>query len=381
MNKYKLKRTSFSEFNEPLTELPTIMTSIVYKDNRTWIYGQDFSIAFGMGAVQNLTQGRNNPFGSPDVFLENIFARAYHEGNTQNTFRIKPLNHHMRENSPTIRLLWTLNSSPDILSKVASISAKLTAENNSIPCINSNFQCHQMFFDGDTKDLVIRPSQMGYTNVYPVKYTYLPEFGVKCRNKPFNEETLRQLTEKIREECQNPCRPNTTFGINLDTIVQDLPLCSSDIDLQCFDMTVVAVQKNISRKPCTKLEYKIDGTVYPFLFPSNQAQFMMKFSTPVISVKEEYLIYDLVAVISAVGGTMGLCIGFSFHDTTKILLEYVERGLNWANLRRLQLTKRENIRNIPKQNVNRLLAWENSVERRLAALERCITQKVTVKQN
>ena len=158
MDKYKLKRTSFSEFNEPLTELPTIVTSIVYKDNRTWIYGQDFSIAFGMGAVQSLTQGRNNLSGSPDVLLENIFARDYHEGNTQNTFRITPLNLHVQENGPTIRLLWTLNSSSDILSKVASISTKLTAENNSIPCINSNFQCHQMYFDGDTKaGFFIRP--------------------------------------------------------------------------------------------------------------------------------------------------------------------------------------------------------------------------------
>ena len=37
----------------------------------------------------------------------------------------------------------------------------------------------------------------------------------------------------------------------------------------------------------------------------------------------EYLIYDLMAMISAIGGTMGLFIGYSFRDSWSILLKNV----------------------------------------------------------
>ena len=35
---------------------------------------------------------------------------------------------------------------------------------------------------------------------------------------------------------------------------------------------------------------------------------------PHVAVKEEYLILDFVAMIGSVGGTLGLCIGFSFSN-------------------------------------------------------------------
>ena len=50
-------------------------------------------------------------------------------------------------------------------------------------------------------------------------------------------------------------------------------------------------------------------------------------SPKTVSVNEEYLIYDFVAMISAVGGTMGLCIGFSFFDFCGFILSYLEKGM------------------------------------------------------
>ena len=49
---------------------------------------------------------------------------------------------------------------------------------------------------------------------------------------------------------------------------------------------------------------------------------------PVIKVHEEYLLYDMVAMISAIGGTMGLCIGISFYNISGILLKRIEIGIN-----------------------------------------------------
>ena len=43
-------------------------------------------------------------------------------------------------------------------------------------------------------------------------------------------------------------------------------------------------------------------------------------------MKEEYLVFDFVSMISAIGGSMGLCIGFSFLDLARLCLEYLEEG-------------------------------------------------------
>ena len=62
-------RTQFAEFEENITEIPTISTYIEFK--RTLItplkYGSDFNISFGVvghGEPKNLTQGNNTIHGS-----------------------------------------------------------------------------------------------------------------------------------------------------------------------------------------------------------------------------------------------------------------------------------------------------------------------------
>ena len=64
---------------------------------------------------------------------------------------------------------------------------------------------------------------------------------------------------------------------------------------------------------------------------------MYKFGNPAkVNVLEEYLIYDFITMIGSIGGTLGLCIGFSFSNlfnslissfkvlTTKITLSSVK---------------------------------------------------------
>ena len=47
-----------------------------------------------------------------------------------------------------------------------------------------------------------------------------------------------------------------------------------------------------------------------------------------VKIYEEYLIYDLVSMIGAIGGTLGLCIGFSFNDVCNFLLNHLESGIS-----------------------------------------------------
>ena len=53
--------------------------------------------------------------------------------------------------------------------------------------------------------------------------------------------------------------------------------------------------------------------------------FAMSFGNPKVKVYVEYIVYDFVATISAIGGTMGLCIGFSFTGVASSLFEWAAR--------------------------------------------------------
>ena len=63
--------------------------------------------------------------------------------------------------------------------------------------------------------------------------------------------------------------------------------------------------------------------------PSNVARFGFIFAAPPhVIVKEEYVIYDAIAMIGAIGGTMGLCIGFSFMDCIGVFMNVIEKGID-----------------------------------------------------
>ena len=52
--------------------------------------------------------------------------------------------------------------------------------------------------------------------------------------------------------------------------------------------------------------------------------FQLSFEPPRVKTFEEYLVYDMIAMISAIGGTMGLCIGFSFTEFSFATLKLME---------------------------------------------------------
>ena len=114
--------------------------------------------------------------------------------------------------------------------------------------------------------------------------------------------------------------------------VGHLPICDTEEADPCYTRAkqdaIKEMQRSNLHKPCTKLQYKYDSTVWKSSPHDNQAKFEVKFLSPArVKVKEEYLIYNLVSMVSAIGGTMGLCIGFSFTQVSSFLLEYLKLGI------------------------------------------------------
>ena len=87
---------------------------------------------------------------------------------------------------------------------------------------------------------------------------------------------------------------------------------------------------NISRSDecptsCSTTEYSGKITHDGNSYHDKSAALHFKFAYPlVIKVYEEYIIYDIIAMIGSVGGTLGLFIGFSFNNILANLIKYFQ---------------------------------------------------------
>ena len=66
----------------------------------------------------------------------------------------------------------------------------------------------------------------------------------------------------------------------------------------------------------------------------NRIEYTIYFKDPpMMTVKEEYLIYDYVGFISSVGGILGICVGISFYGISENLVGLVTIGISWYQKR------------------------------------------------
>ena len=196
----------------------------------------------------------------------------------------------------------------------------------------NNTWCGLGYYDGENRDTFV---QLGFTNVVamkPEKFIYIQD-NEKCRDVPYVQITFEKISADVKENCTNSCRlPDYFMCKSYMEAVGHLPICATEEADPCYTRAkqeaVKEMQRSNLHKPCTKLQYKYDSTVWKSSPHDNQAKFEVKFLSPArVKVKEEYLIYNLVSMISAVGGTMGLCIGFSFTQVSSFLLECMELGI------------------------------------------------------
>ena len=326
VERYLIERTDFSIYSEPMSELPTLSTYTLPYDRL--LYGKDFNISYGVeGSIEkNLSFGTNKISKTLKVDFEQIYGMS--------VFKITPLN--FSDNIPLdYKLTYYFEQSLILSNKqTLQVGIRVSTENNSI-AISDQFR------DGEEDELHLNIGSVMYIHqIRPEKYVYNKSVK-KCRNIPYNELHLRKISKHIIS-CTNPCKPYG-YGKYLNSILGKLPTCKNDIELKCF-MDIkkktedVLIKHDALIRPCTKVQYSykhlilknLIGTAYSV--PKNVAKFrLLLASPPWVTVNEEYVIYDTVAMIGAIGGTMGLCVGFSFMDCVGILFKLFEVGMDRIN--------------------------------------------------
>ena len=109
------------------------------------------------------------------------------------------------------------------------------------------------------------------------------------------------------------------------------PLCNTpEDDHNNFDHYYGDLKnaENACPKSCTTFKYTgkeqnmVTGTANETFIPVTYW-----FSSNETEVYEEYLVYDLNGLVGSIGGTLGLFIGFSFHDLLKTMIHTVKTFL------------------------------------------------------
>ena len=170
---------------------------------------------------------------------------------------------------------------------------------------------------------------------------------------------LEKVAKNISDTCPKPCRSRHNHGKRLNKLLDHLPYCSDWRDQECTKETERGTNlKSIPLKPCTQMDYKSEST------PSmtnlkNVAKYTLQFENPpVVLVKEEYLIYDTVSMISAIGGTLGICIGISFYHLATQALGWIKIGINQLKTNGRQPCETKTAKKVPSRSTMSTMPFE-----------------------
>ena len=195
---------------------------------------------------------------------------------------------------------------------------------------NETSSCNGNFYEGDVQRVGLEMGEHKKLTFSPEKYVYLPSIR-KCRQRPYKDLLIDNLLKNVQQNCTMPCKPDSDFSfcfaMRQSEAIDQLPLCMNKNDTNCFKNSFDAAQEslNIYSGPCTKHQYLMVSKFDNPIAEDTEIQLDMTFDPPRTTVREEYLIYDMVALISAIGGTMGLCIGFSFTHFTGTALTLIAK--------------------------------------------------------
>ena len=332
IQRFRDGRTNFAVYSEPMREMATLSMWMANLPSN-FTPGKDFTISFGrhFGNMSKLTFGHNSiDGGSLVVEFEQI--AVWLEKSSQNWtswFQIKPL-----KLSPQIipdHVILITFSNITLAHKPLSVHIWPTAENNTL------LDCQSKYYDGEiTNAVTANPGEQFWLNIRPKKFIYLDKYKA-CRKKPYMKEFIarfdRYISEKLVMKNSKICRPeliySTCTAMYTSDKVRNLRLCRSRKDEIDFYEAVDYISKTITKLPCTKVTYHM-GTSGPWpIVDKYRILFQFTMQNPYeIEVNEEYFILDLVGFIGSIGGTLGLCIGFSFKDLFRDIASSVVQAVS-----------------------------------------------------
>jgi hypothetical protein len=85
--------------------------------------------------------------------------------------------------------------------------------------------------------------------------------------------------------------------------------------------------ESLCKPPCDQEEFQYQMNISPFKSPSN-SELILFYNSIQVEFGREVVLYDFNTIVAAVGGSMGLFLGFSFYDSALKLASFILQRKN-----------------------------------------------------
>ena len=307
IDKYQAKETVLGLSLKPITKLPTLV--FCFETEVQLKYGKDFKISYWNILYQIekklLEEKQQNVFESEVLELREIKYNCYKINATSTVPMVKNLAERLFD------VEFISESKPKT-------KIHFTSEENYFGIFFDDWIYGKVFIQK------IYPNQDILLSLQPTHNIYLAETS-HCSEKSFIDVLLQ---ESESSKCAEKCTKHYEIAFILS-----IPICTNISTLGCFDNQLTQnfskLEHQLHVTPCEILEYAGNkdyvGKADYFSKPNNTFRLNYKFTPPgVRHIFKERLVFDTVNMIGSVGGTMGLCIGFSFSGIIWNILDFLK---------------------------------------------------------
>ena len=335
LQQYASKATSFKQYEVKVTENESValilnlwpikkmdyLASHPYQLFEQWELGKDFTLSFGVvnykTVIEKIELEENN---------DNLKIVHGSVGKVNFGKLITKWGNYYKIMANTIKIQYPYSAFLQIVfddsipeKDIPSIDVRMTSE------INYLGSTMTYFVDSETDTRFTKMQGFRVIQVQPTKVIYL-ESDKKCQSHGFYKCLYSQMVEQNYDQCPRKCVPISTAG-------NALPLCETVKEFQCsMNVTKELMVSSKCLPACTQIDFGIKYDYTEDLEkPTAKRNVTLTYRMwkQKMKVYEEYLVEDFVNVLGAIGGTLGLFIGFSIlgalNYTYKHIILYIER--------------------------------------------------------
>ena len=311
--KYRSGDSSFKRSKGKIAKLP-IITICFSPKSVTLEYGKHFNISKYKSYPESTNDNsRQNILNIGKNFKEQVILSLIKTGFSGQCFQIQST---VTDVNKELYELISVNLQENITENL-SLKFFFTSENNK-KGIFLNY-----WMEGDVIEIKVKPNTFNEIGLREEEFRYLDDKSKSnCTHddKPFYDCFIEELKRDDFSGCNPKCLP---FTIGENSLNQNLSSCHVGLDgfANCaeysFNLLLNVSSQGKCLRPCQINEYsaittdedtedqKIAILAYYFLPPHSKV------------IQEEYFIYDICVLFSSIGGTLGLCIGFSLRGEVK----------------------------------------------------------------
>ena len=313
LDKFFSGKTSFTQSEETLMELPTIVLCFSKTNSRKpqYEYGSDFQIEYMISdknwnnEIFILKEGINSMQFGETLWLGEIATK--YEGNCYN-ITSEVIDTYIRKQYTNIKLDFNKSITEENLPSYLKIF--ITSRKNAYGVVISDWKNGKVMKTNVDKGLIKA------IDLKPEKHNYLV-MNSKCSHESYFECMSRLIAPRLDKSTSKCSKISLPF----------LQVCKIKKTNE-EDYEFWSTWKNVSdlcpNWLCVKLIYFGQEVYYGENIDTNSTnstfEFGYSFTSNSTTLYEEYLISDMINTIASVGGTLGMCIGFSFTGMISSLI-------------------------------------------------------------